>query len=206
MAHNGPVLIRHLRESTIADHEAVEAAMPLMRADLDAELYRRTLERVYGLVLPWEELAERTAAGRLGEMVRERSRRQLLARDLAVLGTDAATLPMAQLPEVGSKAALLGAMYVMEGSRLGGQLIARHVEAVLGERGRQSVTYFRGFGDATGAMWKRFVAVLEEDVPDTETERAVKAARQMFATFGGWMSGIELPARSAEAAMERRVH
>ena len=47
-------------------------------------------------------------------------------------------------------ATLLGAMYVMEGSTLGGQLIARHVELVLGLTAGQGNAHFRGHNERTG--------------------------------------------------------
>lgn len=124
-------------------------------------------------------------------MVEERRRAKLLVRDLETLGADPTQLPMATMPELRGNAELLGAMYVMEGSRLGGQMLARHVERVLGDVGQRSVQYLRGFGDSTGAMWKRFVEVLEAEVPEEESELAVKSAQQMFRVFGAWMLDAE---------------
>lgn len=72
--------------------------MPVLCNDLDAALYRQTLGRMYGFVLPWEQMVERQATGQLAEMVRERSRRALLADDLAVLGETTTALPVTSLP------------------------------------------------------------------------------------------------------------
>ena len=80
-------------------------------------------------------------------------------------------------------------MYVMEGSRLGGQMIARHVEEVLGLVPGRGDAYFRGFEEKTGSMWKESVGVLEARVGDGEEEAAVRAAREMFGLFGDWMRG-----------------
>ena len=77
----------------------------------------------------------------------------------------------------------LGRMYVMEGSTLGGQYIARHVEETLGIRPGEGNSYFRGYGDATGERWREFREVLKA-LPDTETDTVIASAREMFAIFG----------------------
>jgi heme oxygenase len=84
-------------------------------------------------------------------------------------------------------ASLLGAMYVMEGSTLGGQLIARHVELVLGLTAGQGNAYLRGHNERTGQPWKEFCNVLRTKVPDSETDAAIAAAKAMFGVFGSWM-------------------
>ena len=75
----------------------------------------------------------------------------------------------------------------MEGSTLGGQTIARHVERVLELNAGQGDSYFRGHGENTGRMWKEFCQVQQTRVPDRETGAVVEAAKAMFQVFGSWM-------------------
>jgi heme oxygenase len=93
------------------------------------------------------------------------------------------------MPMLEGEAEFLGATYVMEGSRLGGQLIARHVEGQLALEPGQGDAYFLGFGEETGAKWKELIGMLEARVPEGEEERAIGAAKAMFALFGNWMRG-----------------
>jgi heme oxygenase len=74
---------------------------------------------------------------------------------------------------------------------IGGQLIATHVEAVLGIASGRGSRYFRGFGKETREKWSEFVNLLEAQVPESEAESAIHGARKMFAAFGQWMSGID---------------
>lgn len=92
-----------------------------------------------------------------------------------------------KLPEFTADAEFLGAMYVMEGSRLGGQFIAKHVEQVLGLEAGRGDAYFRGDGAQTGARWREFLDVLRLRVPDAETDVVIHAAKMMFQSFGEWM-------------------
>jgi heme oxygenase len=103
-----------------------------------------------------------------------------------VLNTDA---ERPQMPEMQSTASLLGVMYVMEGSTLGGQLIGRHVDQVLGLVSGKGSAYFHGHGSLTGAMWKEFCGVLETEISESDGDATVVAAKAMFHVFGTWMQG-----------------
>jgi heme oxygenase (biliverdin-IX-beta and delta-forming) len=179
--------IRLLREQTRQDHERVEGVMPLMHPDLDRHLYTTVLCRLVGIVAAWEQSIESRIPEKLLGFVRERSRLRLLEEDLRDLGVSAVDLPRPLLPIFDNLAELLGAMYVMEGSRLGGQLIARHVESALNLSAGNGSRYFRGFGNQTGQRWSEFVTLLEGEIPDEASTDAVRGAKKMFSTFGAWM-------------------
>ena len=179
--------IGRLREATKHDHAAVEGSIALLSATLTLEEYAATLDRMYLFIQAWEKLAEAVAPPELLSFVQVRARAGLLERDLHHLRVDPATLATVTLPQIGSTSEFLGALYVMEGSRLGGQLIARHVSNLLQLDGL-GTEYFRGFGEKTGLMWKALVEVLESQVPESETELTIQAAKDMFQTFGKWMS------------------
>jgi len=111
----------------------------------------------------------------------------MLKRDLEFMGIT--TLPQATptLPDMSSVEKLLGTMYVMEGSTLGGQLIARHVEKSLALVPGVGDAYFRGHGERTGAMWKEFSALLATRISDDQTGQVIDSAKKMFQVFGSWM-------------------
>ena len=78
-------------------------------------------------------------------------------------------------------AGAMGALYVLEGARLGGKLLARRVEAEFGLTAEHGATYLNGDGADTGRRWRQFLAALEERLasPD-DLARAVAAARATF--------------------------
>ncbi len=178
--------LERLRRETFKAHERVEGAVPLMAATLTRVEYVRCLERLYGVVAAWEEAAAVAAPEWLRAMLAARRRRQLLERDLAWFGVtaEAARPGLAAMPD---EASFLGAMYVMEGSTLGGQLIARHVGSVLGLSAGEGNAFFLGHGSETGAMWREFCEVLRTRVAEEDAEAVIGSAQAMFEVFGRWM-------------------
>ena len=158
-----------------------------MHKGLNAAQYVACLQRMYGIVAAWEERAAEVAPEWMRDTLAARRRTDLLKRDLAWFGETVQDDSRPRLPRMNDLPALLGAMYVMEGSTLGGQFIARHVEAALHLTEGQGDAYFRGHGNQTGPMWKEFCDMLKTRVPDSDTEAVVLSAKAMFAVFGSWM-------------------
>lgn len=205
LTENDRVQTALLREATQEDHSAVESSFSFPSTGLNRTQYVATLERLYGIVQAWESLAEDVAPPELQAMVRARARRELLAADIKFLGGSLPTRARVPLPRPAGRSEFLGALYVMEGSRLGGQFLARHVDDVLGLTDGRGTAYFRGFGDKTGSMWKELLAVFETQIPEEDSEIAIAVAKQTFRAFGAWMSNTndlsredasELPGRS----------
>ena len=183
--------ISRLRRETAGDHEAVEGVMPLMVQELDTNEYVACISRMYGVVAAWEEQAYRTAPDWLRDSLAERKRLGMLDSDLAYFG-HVSSEERSTLPQTNDVPSLLGAMYVMEGSTLGGQQIARHVEKCMGLTTGFGNAYFVGHGDQTGRMWKEFCLMLETRVPEDDARAVVQGAKAMFATFGEWMRRNEV--------------
>jgi heme oxygenase (biliverdin-IX-beta and delta-forming) len=179
--------IQRLRQQTAVDHQAVEGSVPLMHHDLSQEEYVRCLERIHGIVAAWEERSMQVAPEWLKPALAARRRKRLVEADLAWFGATQHDESRPALPEMNDLPALLGAMYVMEGSTLGGQFIARHVETELRLGDGQGSAYFRGHGNQTGTLWKDFCEVLKSQIPDEQTEAVILSAKAMFSTFGMWM-------------------
>jgi heme oxygenase len=179
--------MQRLRQDTQAAHQNVEAAIPLMHSDLDLADYLSCLGQIHGVVAAWEEAAASFAPEWLQASLQQRRRLHLLELDLQLFGVSPPVQDRCLLPRFSSLPALLGAMYVMEGSTLGGQLIARHVETALHLTGGHGSAFFRGHGSQTGPMWKEFCDMFKTSVSDEETDSAISSANAMFAAYGNWM-------------------
>ncbi len=196
IGHNTAMDLEYLKQATRPEHEATESTVSLMDAALTRAEYIRALQHIYGAVRTWDDWAAEHAPATLKSLLEGRRRSVLLEADLAYL--KAAIPPVrngdkAWFSEDLHKSAteryavFLGAMYVVEGSTLGGQYIARHVEQTLGLEAGRGNAYFRGYGDQTGAMWKSFKTVLAE-VPEEHTEVVVASAKRMFGFFAARMT------------------
>jgi heme oxygenase len=182
--------IARLRIETAADHRAAEESLPLMNENLCREEYVAFLLGIYGVVSAWERYAASFAPLWLQGIVSVRQRKQMLEDDLAWFGIAHAHQIQTMLPKISNEAGLLGSMYVMEGSTLGGQLISRHVTRVLGLHEGRGDAYFRGHGDRTGIMWKEFCEILRTRVLDADAATAIDSAKAMFQVFGSSMQQV----------------
>ncbi|MBU3079244.1 biliverdin-producing heme oxygenase [Sphingomonas quercus] len=157
-----------LRADTRADHEAVDDRFG--RFDLaDADSYRQFLT-AHSLVLPGFEAALAPAALMPGW----EQRTAALADDLAALGAD---MPAPLVPAAAMHgAARWGAIYVVEGSRLGGAVLSRRVGAGLPAAYLSAVH--------RGGAWRRFLAAMDAAAVDESWRRAaIASARSVFAAY-----------------------
>lgn len=107
-----------------------------------------------------------------------------LRADLRALGDDAGVGP-ATGPDLGGRAAAFGAAYVVEGSMLGGQHVARALERDLA-LDAASLSYLRPRGVAIGIRWKAFVEALDAfgaSAPVADWRAAEAAADTTFTAF-----------------------
>jgi heme oxygenase (biliverdin-IX-beta and delta-forming) len=178
--------MQKLRRGTEASHQAIEGTSPLMGRNLDEAQYIQCLHNMYGVVAAWEECSVQFAPAWL-QATLARGRKGFLEEDLARFGVFELDVSRPTLPDLKELPDLLGAMYVMEGSTLGGQIIARHVETVLHLSEGPGCSYFRGHGDQTGPMWKEFCDLLKLRVLDDQTDAVIDGANAMFETVGQWM-------------------
>jgi heme oxygenase len=178
--------LKRLRQETALKHAATEETVPLMRDTLTRAEYAECLRRFYRVVHAWDSWCDGHAPADLLPLMQGRRRADLLVDDLRHLGEAAPdTTPwdrMLQTVSGDPRSVFLGRMYVMEGSTLGGQYIAKHVEERLGLTHGEGDSFFVGYGDATSARWQEFRAVLA-DVPDIETDTVIESAKLMFDLF-----------------------
>jgi heme oxygenase len=188
------VLSERLKHETRAEHEAIESSLSvLMSPQLTRERYALIVSRFYGFFADWEPRAAAVLPpGILHEMFADRLRTPHLRDDLLFLDCDDmdglerctgnASVPTRQLAEV------LGTMYVTEGSTLGGQAIARHLETHLNLRDCRGYSYFYGAGRNTMPRWRDFKTTLDAAVPAEDEEIAIRSAAETFTKLRLWLS------------------
>jgi len=183
-------LLGRLRQETEQAHRRLDShpvLRPLSTDAMEVEEYRRALRALYApqnmleaLVLKQEP---RLLSGGSGGYV-FRPRVSLLASDLADMSEP---LPWPSLKEnvlAASLPAVLGYLYVLEGSRMGARLIQRQVRAALG--GSVPCRFF----SATHAdgEWQAFRQFMESECPPGEEARVCSAAQTAFSCF---LDGLE---------------
>ena len=120
------------------------------------------LDRFHGFYVPLRQaLARFTDWPGLGIDLHARDHARRAADDLAVLGMTPSPALAPAFAGLASFPQALGALYVQEGSTLGGQIILRQVAAGAMDIPPGAMSFFAGHGAANGAMWRQFVAALD---------------------------------------------
>ena len=182
------MLLERLKQGTKHQHENLERDMGLEDHLASVASYRRLLERWYGWYAPWEAMAADKAPEAVTRFMHDRWKVPLLEQDLQRLHEGkTADLPRADVRLPRNEAEWIGALYVLEGSTLGGQLISRMISERLNVNGDSGGAFFRSYGDQVGPMWREFRAFAESAVPEAQREDAVRAAQETFESIHGWL-------------------
>jgi len=155
--------------------------MPLLRSDLSAVQYGDALAALHDIYAQ----AETWVLGFLAQdsgLFDYRSRRKLpaLDADLAALRRT----PVRRLTNFSASptlGALIGILYTLEGSTLGGQFIARNLIQL--PRPSLPMQFFTGYRDLTRQRWEEFLQFADTACPIGEYEEAAANAVSLFGTL-----------------------
>lgn len=188
-----------LRRATAACHQTLESVISL-DGDWDLAHYARVLLGFHHYLHAWEPAMTTALPEHFRDDFRARSRMAFLRADLRELAavihdTDAdsmaESLPAPRLPRLPCVASALGSLYVLEGSALGGQLIARRLLERHGLTADKGGAYFTGWGPRTGAMWQAFRHTLAAEVGN-DPQAIDAACRAAIDTFDGLTHTFEV--------------
>ena len=187
-----------LREATAQIHERLHGHAGLGAAASGAmsrDDYRVLLARLWGFHTAFEEALDEAARRLALDMVMaERARAPMLEADLLTLGLAAHAIT--QLPRCDhifrptDEASFMGALYVVEGSTLGGVHIARALSGLFDGREGEGRKFFMGYGERHSLMWRGFLEQLDSFAGDAACEAAaIEGAVRTFKDFEIWMDG-----------------
>lgn len=176
-----------LRSATATAHAALEARLDLERRLTDVAAVRSVLARFHGFFAGLEPAVRAVGGGENASRVRlPPARLGELADDLRALGVPAATiadLPVcAEAGRLASASEAWGALYVVEGARVGGVVIARRLAA------RGIVRGLRFWSDDvahTAGLWRCLLDALDAVEDSDAAERGAVAA---FARLDAWFA------------------
>ncbi|GAB3867031.1 biliverdin-producing heme oxygenase [Hymenobacter segetis] len=185
-----PAILPRLRLETRPFHDAVEQNpfnQALSAGTVTAADTAQFLAKMYGLLEPYEaQLKAHAATFGPAWQLDQRYRAPLILDDLARLGHDATPPSYPKLPPLSTRAQLLGAMYVFEGSTLGGQVIARQLD----KAGIAAHAFFTGRAERTGPLWKAFCQQLTEaaETGNDDPTAIAASAVHTFQALATWLN------------------
>ncbi len=176
MAPQALALANRLRASSKAAHHDLDhhrVLAPLVAKTTSADQYGLALQALYGPQHALEKLIQPTLEA-LGQIQHFPPRSPDLMSDLIALGREPWPL-QAAIPPFLDRASVLGYWYVLEGSNLGGAVIAKQITQSL----PQAPMLF--FKSAEGSpRWERFWGVVAAHYQVAEIEKTVDAALLAF--------------------------
>ncbi len=178
-----------LRTETAENHKTLESLMfvnEIMNNSLSIEQYKKLLTVNYIIHQKLENNLANMLDADIAAALEMNSRLKLsaLEKDLNYWGIDSLTLPGLDfelyLPQKNT-AEVLGALYVLEGATLGGNVIKRHILANPNFKDQDGgLNYYGVYGEELSTKWKKFVSVLNERVEEADYERCINSANQTF--------------------------
>lgn len=181
-----------LRQATQAEHERLNRHVllsGLLQPDYSLANYRLLLLTFYHLYQTLEQgltdFANRPAAS---FAYAPRVKLPWLQADLQHFQLDpeplqAALAPVC-VPTIASLGDFIGVLYVIEGSTLGGQMIAKCIRQNLGLSPSNGLRFYCGYGEATARMWQGFIDFAESIADDcAQVAEAQVAATRVFELF-----------------------
>lgn len=202
-ASEGASPLETIREETREEHERTERAVEGRffagpggedSGAIDRAGYRTLLEAFLGLYRPLDD-ALAPAARRHLDSFEYRRRAGRLVRDLHALGRSdeeigrLPQLPSGEIPGLDGPRRLMGCLYVVEGSELGGRVIWKRLRGSLDDEALRADAFFGREPEPVRRRWNRFRAAFERRVaPGPPLEEAVEAALSTFRMYRRWMS------------------
>ena len=196
-------LHQHLKLATAAAHSSLECVLAKRGYFDGREQYIHYLQRFLAFQEEAEHALEIPITVDAVPDWTERRRAHLARADLATLGAPVRQFPRScgRLPGIASHEQVLGIVYVLEGSTLGGAYLLRQL-APLGITQTHGGSYLASYGSNRGKMWQRFLFMLEEaHLRHVKAESIAAAAIATFTAARYYLTEAEpLGATSAARA------
>lgn len=171
-----------IKEATKEAHQTLEKAVVLqlksIRSDQD---YADVLKKFYAYFVVVEQaIAPFITSSTLPDRDQRRDS-SYLKIDIEELGATVDELPTAVAPTIQTLAQAFGALYVLEGSIMGGPYIVQMLQKYGLSKG---FNFFSGYGENSGQMWQAFASVFNA-IPQNEADEQAMllAADETFTRF-----------------------
>ncbi len=185
------MLSENLKKETLANHQQLEKMLVVkMKSIRSPQDYVDLLQLFYTYFGGLETLIDQHInANELSDHAARR-KSAALAQDITDLGGQ--PLPKAtgaDLPPINDALDAFAAMYVIEGSTLGGKIISKMMAQQLNIPDGKGLSFFNGYGEDTDAMWQAFKQRLDEKPKNEQDEaKMIHTADQTFAMFHAWIT------------------
>lgn len=188
------MFIQNLRAATADCHKQLELnnlSQTLLSDTVNENIYCTYLTRLYSFLKGFEQYVYPELVHHFSN-INDRKKAHFIKEDFKALGIhlDKRTLLNEAFfsdtyPDFYLAA---GALYVLEGSTLGGQIIVKHLQKAM-PPGFVNTAYFSGYQHRTGSMWKQFLQQLTALPQSSQQEQQIiTGAINTFKIIDGLLS------------------
>lgn len=182
-------MIEQLRQATKRQHADLDHAIfPLIQSIRTPEQYAELLRVFYGYFQPvYEKIDQFIDKSVLFDYDRRRKPAVLLG-DLESIGATGSVPALCEnIPSITNAAEAFGALYVLEGSTMGGKIISKKLMENTG-LGEHCFKFFSGYGELNGQMWGIFAETLQHPSLASSASQLTDAAGDTFRLFHEWIN------------------
>ena len=180
-----------IKEATRIPHQQVEKKVVLrIKAIRNETDYADLLKYFYAYFNAVEQAVAPYITAQLLPDIRDRRNASYIKADIEALGASVDELPDSLTPAINNVAQAIGALYVLEGSIMGGPYIVQMLQKSGLSKG---FSFFSGYGEASGQKWAAFTHVLNT-IAQNEDEEAmvIQSAHETFLRFGDVFGEVEV--------------
>lgn len=184
------MLTNILKEQTKDHHQKLESLIISRVKSLDSKLaYANFLKLFYGFIAPLEEKIASIKEVTDNDKINNREKAWMILQDINYLNPhDNNFQTTDNLPQINTFDEAIGALYVLEGSTLGGKYIRKMIASRLQMPENEGFLYFSSYADNTDNMWKAFKNVVDALPHSAEIEdNVLKSANETFIKFKRWI-------------------
>ncbi|MCJ8210851.1 biliverdin-producing heme oxygenase [Mucilaginibacter sp. RS28] len=177
-----------IKEQTTAHHQGLEKKIiSRLKSLSSAEDYINLLQLFYSYFGGLEDQINHQIDQSVLPDYEERRKTSSLSNDIQALGGNPASKAVnGALPEITTIPQAVGALYVIEGSTLGGSIISKMVSDRLGLQ--DGLSFFNSYGSKATEMWERFKTYINTQAWQPAEEQAIIASAQnTFLKFNNWI-------------------
>ncbi|MGH2623574.1 MAG: biliverdin-producing heme oxygenase [Sphingobacterium sp.] len=176
------MLNEQIKHQTKDGHQTLEKlVVQRLKSIQNNEDYADLLKYFYAYFLNLEKGIAAQIPPSLSVFFQHRRNANHIAQDIKELGFSLENLPQTELPPIINKNQAIGALYVLEGSIMGGPYIVK----MLQQRGiEKGFNFFNGYGEQSGQKWGEFTGIINSEIADeNDIEETILSAKNTFQQF-----------------------
>jgi len=186
------VLAEQLKKETLFHHQQLEKLIVgKIKGMTSIEAYISLLQHFYAFFGGIEDAIPLAMITPFLDDYPQRRKTENLRHDILCCGgTLVKKTSKNDLPVIDDVVQALGALYVIEGSTLGGQIISKMISQKLNFTDEECLLYFKGYNTQTEIMWMRFKELINR-VEAKDAQRLIHTANETFIKFNDWIKKNE---------------